>query len=255
MTQYFYSVENDFPGQTINSTCLTLEIQVSSITAELYYIYIDNDAVTITFLTNLTAGEEATLEYIVANHDNNCIVQQEQDLIDLSAKLPLSIQKYNNEIKSIVNIINFEGNVNVTDEGDNKVTIEIPNIYNYFGKEASYTLSEDESSTNCSDFINKIEHITEALPAGIYRVGFYAEGIISNSSHEYIINGVVDGIDVFTTSGNDVGNDDIWKGNCGFIYLNFTTEMVHNIKIQWKSSHHTKTASIRKARVEIWRIL
>jgi len=73
-----YSVASDF-GNVISSTCLTAEIVASSITATLDSITIVDDDVTITFLTNLTVGEQTTLDNIVATHDANCSIQQEQE--------------------------------------------------------------------------------------------------------------------------------------------------------------------------------
>lgn len=81
MADIAYSVAADFGG-VISSTCLTAEILASSITAVLDSITIVDDDVTITFNIALTAGEQITLDNIVATHDANCDDNQQQSDIN-----------------------------------------------------------------------------------------------------------------------------------------------------------------------------
>jgi len=81
MADIAYSVAADFGG-VISSTCLTAEILASSITAVLDSITIVDDDVTITFDVSLTAGEQTTLDNIVATHDANCDDNQQQSDIN-----------------------------------------------------------------------------------------------------------------------------------------------------------------------------
>lgn len=254
MENYIYSIVGDFPNQVISATCLDAEILASSIVTVLEGTHIENDEVSVRFLTALTAGEESTLNTLVANHNHNCPENQEQEDEEESVSTPLSVQEDDVEVSDITNIINFEGGVDVTDDGNGKVTVTVDGDAGVFGHNAINISDESESSASSTSYIDKLDYTTEVLPIGTYRVACYAEGIISNSSHEYIIRGLVDSTEILTTSGNDVGNDNIWKGNSGFIYVTFTSSETHNLKLQWKSSHHRKTASIRRARIELWRV-
>lgn len=78
MSDYAYSVASDF-GSVISSTCLTDEIEASSIVPILDSITIVDDDVTITFLTTLSGAEEIVLDGVVSAHDSNCNTQQEQN--------------------------------------------------------------------------------------------------------------------------------------------------------------------------------
>jgi len=125
-------------------------------------------------------------------------------------------------------------------------------ILGIFGTQYLYQASEDISSTCSLNFQNKINYTTPSLPEGEYRIFFYAEGRISNSSQEFIISGFVDNTEYCSFHGNDISQQPM-MGYSGIVKLHLT-EGTHNISIKFKSSHNTKTSYIRKARVEIWRV-
>ena len=67
-TEYVFSIQNDFPNHKVASDRLTLEIQASSIVTALERIDTDGDACDIWFKAALSAGDETTLDGIVATH-------------------------------------------------------------------------------------------------------------------------------------------------------------------------------------------
>jgi hypothetical protein len=67
-TTFNYSIQNDFPNQAVDASVLSVEIEDSTITATLEGINVNGDDCEIMFDTDLTAGEETTLNNIVANH-------------------------------------------------------------------------------------------------------------------------------------------------------------------------------------------
>jgi hypothetical protein len=175
MALYQFSIQDDFPDQTISAKCLDGEINASSITANLVGIVIIDDDVNIEFDSPLTSGEENTLEFIVGNHDYNCPAQQQQDEQDQAAKEPIAVQKDDISINSAVNIINFEGDVNVIDEGDNKVTVNVESGNSVYGTEFHEVESDSESSTTSSSWREKLELEVNNLPAGKYKIEWYFE--------------------------------------------------------------------------------
>lgn len=68
-TKYTYSITNDFPNSTVNSTKLTNEIQISAVSGTLDYINTNSDNCDIWFLDTLTSGDESTLGGTVSSHD------------------------------------------------------------------------------------------------------------------------------------------------------------------------------------------
>jgi len=125
MGVYNFSIVDDFPNQLISATCLDLEILASTITANLDGIFIEVDDVTITFTPDLTIPEEGILDSIISTHDHICPAEQESDEIEKSTDLPLIIQEDDIAIVPVTDIINFEGNVNVINEGNGKATVNI----------------------------------------------------------------------------------------------------------------------------------
>ena len=81
-TQFTYSISNDFPAGLVYTTNLQNEIGASSITANVVSIDTVSDVLTITFDTDLTAGEETILDGdttspaggLIAAHDH--IIQE-----------------------------------------------------------------------------------------------------------------------------------------------------------------------------------
>lgn len=67
-TKYTYSIHDDFPNHAENSDTLTVEIGHSSITVALDHIDTNGDDCDIWFKAELSAGEETTLDGVVAAH-------------------------------------------------------------------------------------------------------------------------------------------------------------------------------------------
>lgn len=67
---YQYTLNSDFPG-TVNKKNLSTEINDSSITKNLVSININENTVTITFDSSLSASEESTLATIVSSHNSS----------------------------------------------------------------------------------------------------------------------------------------------------------------------------------------
>jgi len=122
-----------------------------------------------------------------------------------------------------------------------------------FGTGFQYAESEGESSTTSTSYQEKLNLTTPSLGAGTYRVGWYYEWKFSNGNFEFKNRVQVD--DAITlketeTTPRSVGD---WQGAAGFDYVVLAAG-THNIDLDYCSSKKNKTARIRKARLEIWRV-
>ena len=167
----------------------------------------------------------------------------------------LKVQQDDSNEISDVYVLNFEGAVEVTNEGNGKVNILINSGQN-FGTYYEYFVSEEESSTNSLSLQTKLAVITQSLPAGTYRISCFAEMKIDNSSHEYAVDFDVDGTIQCTDAGNATGSQSEWASFYGFVNLNFESGSpeTHTLRIRWRASQQSATAYIRRARIEIWRV-
>ena len=92
-TKYTYSISNDFLNSIVESTALTSQIQLSSITRVLDYINTIGDDCDIWFLDTLTSGDVTTLSGVVAAHDGTALpstaeqVELSEEYRDRSGKL------------------------------------------------------------------------------------------------------------------------------------------------------------------------
>ena len=68
MTDYIYSIQNDFPNHIVNTTSLLTSITSSAIVTALDNIASQGDVVTITFKASLSNDDETILNGIVAAH-------------------------------------------------------------------------------------------------------------------------------------------------------------------------------------------
>ncbi len=188
------------------------------------------------------------------NTSNGFQANNVQDAIEEAADAPQpDIQEDDNTIVPGANTINFEGNVNVTDEGNDKatVTIEDPSfgVFDY-----DYAESENQSSTTNTSYQRKLRLITSSLPAGNYKIEWYYEWKFSNGNFEFKHRVQIDDTTTLKeteTTPRSVGD---WQGCSGFKSEVMLDSGVHNIDMDYCTSKSNKTAYIRRARIEIWRV-
>jgi len=116
-----------------------------------------------------------------------------------------------------------------------------------------YEVSEDESYTNSINFSDKIVY-TNDFEVGTYRVAFYAEGKAQTSQTEYEIILEIDGVEYCAELGNSASPEE-WDTCYGFLQISFLTETSHIFKVRYRATKANKIISIRRARLEIWRML
>lgn len=88
MTTYNYTISIETLNGKVNLSALQEEIQESSITIALDVIDKVGDSLDITFKASISAGEETTLDGIVAAHDGELLLEQEADEVRILEEEP-----------------------------------------------------------------------------------------------------------------------------------------------------------------------
>lgn len=141
--------------------------------------------------------------------------------------------------------VNFEGAA-VTDEGGGTAKIE-----NVFGSQNQDAEDETTSSTTSSTYQNKLNLTTGVLPAGRYRIGWYCEGAQSTTSDRFQMRVQIDDSDTLGQTMEETADTDDWMPHGGYAYRNLSGSI--SIDMDWREQAGG-TASIRRARLEIWRV-
>ncbi|ARR74925.1 hypothetical protein SAGO17_0005 [Mimivirus AB-566-O17] len=122
-----------------------------------------------------------------------------------------------------------------------------------FGTELNYVESTSTTSTNSTNYVQKIRLVTDNIPSGIYRVGFYYIWTIDNTNQDFSSRIQIDDSLVIheTTESTQRSNQDI--ATSGFSHISLTLG-VHTIDLDFKVASTNTSASIKEARIEIWRL-
>ena len=117
-----------------------------------------------------------------------------------------------------------------------------------FGTEFQEVSDETETSTTSSSFILKLKMTTTNLPTGTYRIGWYYEGDSSDEDDTNLFHVRIDQeVPSLTHHGQNAANENnTFAPRSGFHYKTLTG--VHEIEIEHQNS------SIRRARIELWRV-
>ena len=111
--------------------------------------------------------------------------------------------------------------------------------------------SSDRQSSTTGGFTNKTTLTTGSLPSGTYRIGLSAEIAESNATYDTLLRVQVNGADVANINEEfqDTAN---WLPKSGFYY--HTGSGVTTVTLDFGSDNTLNTASIRRARLELWRV-
>lgn len=119
-----------------------------------------------------------------------------------------------------------------------------------FGTETLYTVENGITSTTSLTEQNKLNYTTPVLPAGTYRYSFVFEALSSSNTHGFVSKFYVD-----ATEYNYINhNHDNWISYSGFVHVQHVSSIAHTIRITIASDKLNKQVSIRRVRLEIWRI-
>jgi len=168
------------------------------------------------------------------------------------------VQKDDVTVGTVTDTLNFEGSgvSTVVDEGSNKTTVTIAGGGGgTFGSE--YDSGEDlsEQVTSSTSEQNALTITTPSVPAGDYRVGWSFEWKGESEKEDFLARVRVDDsdpniMDMMTT----VKGGNKWGPTSGFGNITFGSSGTHTIDVDWWSGDSGNDASIRKTRLEFWRI-
>lgn len=142
--------------------------------------------------------------------------------------------------------VNFDGPLEATDLGGGKVTVS-----QYIQNGESLELS----TTNSTNFQQKLRLTTPTLAAGTYRIGWMYDWGFTNGSYSFrgqvqvdvtttLMTHIEEPQDTATTQRHQVS---------GFAYVTLTAA-AHDIDLDYCSSNAAGTSRIQDARLEIWRV-
>ena len=186
----------------------------------------------------------------------NEAIQNDQILVSLDGENTLSKALSLEVIRHIdfAENISFDNSSNNFDAYDVQDAIEEVANLNFVHYYYSYVEDETVSSTTNLYYQQKLRLTTPNLPAGNYRISWYYEWKYSNGrfkfKHRVQLN---DNTILKETQTTPRSNGD-WRESSGFKSEISLTEGVHNIDMDYCTNKVNKTAYIRRARLEIWRI-
>lgn len=121
-----------------------------------------------------------------------------------------------------------------------------------FGAEFDEASSDSDSSTTSGTYQQKLRLTTSSLPSGSYRIGFYYEwnkSGVTDFASRVQVNDTTTIMEAFEEA-PDAGADQ-WYARGGFGY--YSGSGILNIDLDYHAGGQN-TATIRKARIEIWRV-
>ena len=120
-----------------------------------------------------------------------------------------------------------------------------------FGEAYTSAVSEAQSDTTLTPFRNKLTLTTPALNAGTYLVLLFCEARTSSANKQMQVRVQIDAVDaalldVYPPLAN------LWLPVSGFKPVALAAG-VHAVTLDWRSTSAAFTASVRKARLALWR--
>jgi len=122
-----------------------------------------------------------------------------------------------------------------------------------FGSEFQYAESDKTSSTTSDNYEIKLVLTTNVLPPGTYRIGISAEGNLNQTKHSLKIKATV-GENVILDYYKEPKDSSRYQYDSISSFKCLTLSGSHKIVISYGTNNKKATASIRNARIEIWRI-
>jgi len=154
-------------------------------------------------------------------------------------------------------VIVISGSLNThADEIHDNLQSQIDNLQAYSSPYGlSFTNFEEVGplSTTSVSFLNALDTGNLNVPAGTYRVGWYLEWSISNSSYPFVCRLLMDNETSIMETNIRTPDASSWNVMSGFKYV-IVSSGTHYVDVDFKSTKSGKTASIRNIRLEFWRV-
>lgn len=124
-----------------------------------------------------------------------------------------------------------------------------------FGSWYGYTIEDGQTDTTSTSWIQKARFSVNGIPTGYYRVGWCYEWQYTNINTDFQAQVQINDtttISYHREEPKDVGTDQ-WHQVSGFYYV-FLNAGNHYMDLDFRSSKSSYTASIRRTRLEFWRL-
>jgi hypothetical protein len=124
-----------------------------------------------------------------------------------------------------------------------------------YGSYYAYAKSDGVSSTNSITFVNKVSLITSTVASGTYKIEWYAELNRNSASNDVMFRTYLDETTELCNTNFRIADANSWLIVSGFDIVSFTSSATHRIDVQFAGQTTGKTSYIRRARVEITRLI
>jgi len=126
-------------------------------------------------------------------------------------------------------------------------------LTNVFGTYYHSAEELTEQTTSSNSYINALTTITDTVPDGKYRVGWSFEYKINSNKADFEARVRVDNSETIAEFNVEPKDQTSYFPASGFAELEFTSNGTHEIDVDF-ASENSSTSSIRKTRVEFWRV-
>ena len=123
-----------------------------------------------------------------------------------------------------------------------------------YGSYYAYAKSDGTSSTNSITFVNKVSLITSTVVSGTYKIEWYSEVNRNSASNDVMFRVYLDNATELCNTNFRIADASSWLVVSGFDVVNLTST-AHRIDVQFAGQTTGKTSYIRRARVEITRLI
>ena len=187
------------------------------------------------------------------DNDNSTALQNAQDQVENISAGQITIKEDGTNVTNTPHTkINFTGSgVDVTDDGNDQVSVTISGAQTVFGTQFNEVSSEIESQTTNNIYKEKLTMALTSLPSGKYRIGWYFEIKISSASASAKAKVELDDATILMET-KDAFKHLGYAPISGISYQNLSND--HDIDIDFCTDSKGKTATIRRARLEVWRV-
>jgi hypothetical protein len=124
-----------------------------------------------------------------------------------------------------------------------------------YGTYYAYAKSDGVSSTNSIDWVNKVSLITSTIASGTYKIEWYSEMNRNSASNDVMFRIYLDNATELCNTNFRIADAGSWLVVSGFDVVSFTSSAAHQIDVQFSGQTALKTSYIRRARVEITRLM
>ena len=245
---------------------LSTEINDAGFSTEYLYSTFTSPNLSIFFDGALTSQEQTTLSGLVAAHSGLeiylnpgmvAVSDGEGSITFVTSALQMSNTEFKfihlKDAPSTYSGCCPNASIRVNSEGD---ALEFYNHNSEFPAGTYYNYINDEScsSTTSTDWQQKLKLSVSNLPYGNYRIGFYYEWHEGSTSSTFIGKVQINDSEIIAEANFTPSDSSTERFHPASGFISTTLSGSNYIDVDYKSGTSGKEASIRRTRLEIWRV-